>query len=52
VGEDLPDELWIEFGRLTGWKGGVQRRPKYWGRIVNELVYQYLDKDVYDWLKN
>jgi P63C domain len=48
----FPDELWIEFGRLTGWKGGVQSRPKYWGRLVNELVYQYLDPDVYDWLKN
>jgi P63C domain len=48
----FPDELWIEFGRLTGWKGGVQQRPKYWGRLVNELVYQYLDPDVYDWLKN
>lgn len=26
-----PEELWIEFGRLTGWKGGVIQRPKYWG---------------------
>jgi len=48
----FPDALWIEFGRLTGWKGGVQSRPKYWGRLVNELVYQYLDQDVYDWLRN
>lgn len=47
----FPDELWIEFGRLTGWKGSVQQRPKYWGRLVNELVYQYLDADVFDWLK-
>ena len=48
----FPDELWIEFGRLTGWKGTVQNRPKYWGKLVNELVYQYLDRDVFDWLKN
>lgn len=48
----FPDELWIEFGRLTGWKGSVQHRPKYWGKLVNELVYGYLDPDVFDWLKN
>jgi len=47
----FPDELWIEFGRLTNWKGGVQQRPKYWGKLVNELVYEYLDKDVFEWLK-
>lgn len=47
----FPDQLWIEFGRLTGWKGSVQQRPKYWGKLVNELVYQYLDADVFDWLK-
>ncbi len=47
----FPDELWIEFGRLTGWKGSVQHRPKYWGKLVNELVYEYLDPDVYEWLR-
>lgn len=47
----FPDDLWVEFGRLTGWKGSVQHRPKYWGHLVNELIYQYLDKDVADWLK-
>lgn len=48
----FPDELWVEFGRLTNWKGSVQHRPKYWGKLVNELVYQYLDADVFEWLKN
>jgi P63C domain len=48
----FPDELWVEFGRLTSWKGSVQQRPKYWGNLVNELVYTYLDPDVFDWLKN
>lgn len=48
----FPDELWIEFGRLTGWQGSVQQRPKYWGMLVNELVYNLLDEDVADWLKN
>lgn len=47
----FPDDLWVEFGRLTGWKGSVQHRPKYWGHLVNELIYQYLDTDVADWLK-
>jgi hypothetical protein len=48
----FPDELWVEFGRLTGWHGSVQQRPKYWGTLVNELVYSLLDPDVADWLRN
>lgn len=48
----FPDELWLLFGRLTGWKGSVTKRPKYWGKLVNELVYYYLDADVYQWLKD
>lgn len=47
----FPDELWIQFGRLTNWKGTVTQRPKYWGRLVMELIYEYLDKDVAEWLK-
>jgi P63C domain len=47
----FPDELWIEFGRLTNWRGNVQNRPKYWGHLVNELIYNYLDPDVFQWLK-
>ena len=47
----FPDELWKEFGRLTNWSGGAHQRPKYWGKLVNELVYNYLDPDVYEWLK-
>jgi hypothetical protein len=46
-----PDQLWVEFGRLTNWKGSLHSRPKYWGKLINELVYSYLDKDVYNWLK-
>jgi len=48
----FPDELWREFGRLTNWDKSVTQRPKYWGRLVMELVYDYLDKDVADWLRN
>lgn len=47
----FPDELWVEFGRLTGWKGPVTQRPKYWGHLVNELVYDYLAPDVAKWLR-
>jgi hypothetical protein len=47
----FPDELWAEFARLTGWRGTVSQRPKYWGRLVMELVYEYLDPDVAQWLK-
>ena len=47
----FPDQLWIEFGRLTKWQGTLHQRPKYWGKLVNELVYGYLDKDVCEWLK-
>ena len=47
----FPNELWIEFGRLANWKGAVTQRPKYWGHLVTELVYGYLDPDVTKWLK-
>lgn len=47
----FPDQLWLEFGRLTKWKGPVHSRPKYWGQLVIELVYGYLDADVAKWLK-
>lgn len=48
----FPDELWIQFGRLTNWKGPIHSRPKYWGKLINELVYGYLDTDVMAWLKD
>jgi len=48
----FPDELWEHFGRLTNWTGGVNSRPKYWGKLVMELVYEYLDPDVAEWLRN
>ncbi len=47
----FPNELWVEFARLTNWKGSVTKRPKYWGKLVMELVYEYLDRDVAKWLK-
>jgi P63C domain len=47
----FPDELWLEFARLTNWKGTVTQRPKYWGKLVMELIYEYLDPDVAQWLR-
>jgi hypothetical protein len=48
----FPDQLWVEFGRLTNWKGAVNsQRPKYWGKLVMELIYDYLDADVSAWLR-
>lgn len=47
----FPDELWEQFGRLTGWKGSLHQRPKYWGKLVLELIYDALDPDVAEYLK-
>ena len=47
----FPDELWAQFGRLTGWTKPAHQRPKYWGHLVLELVYKYLDPDVTEWLQ-
>ena len=47
----FPDELWTQFGRLTGWTKPAHQRPKYWGHLVLELVYKYLDPDVAGWLQ-
>lgn len=47
----FPDELWYEFGRLTNWKGNIKKRPKYWGKLVNVLIYDCLDKDVAEYLR-
>lgn len=48
----FPDELWEEFGRLTGWKTPLQSRPKWWGKLVTELIYDTLDTDVAKYLKD
>ncbi len=48
----FPDELWEQFGRLTKWKGSLHSRPKWWGHLVNELIYEALDPDVAKYLKD
>ena len=47
----FPDELWEEFGRLTNWQGSLSSRPKYWGKLVIELIYDTLDPDVAKYLR-
>lgn len=47
----FPDELWVEFGRLTGWKGTLHSRPKWWGKLVIEMIYETLDPDVAAYIK-
>lgn len=47
----FPDELWEEFGRLTNWSGALGNRPKYWGKLVIELIYDTLDPDVAKYLR-
>ena len=47
----FPDDLWMEFGRLTGWSKSIHKRPKYWGKLVMELIYEYLEPDVAQWLR-
>ena len=42
----FPDDLWVEFARLTGHTGSSHRRPKWWGHLVNCLIYDCLDPDV------
>jgi hypothetical protein len=48
----FPDQLWEEFGRLTGWKTPLQTRPKWWGKLVTEMIYDTLDEDVAKFLKD
>lgn len=48
----FPDELWEEFGRLTNWQGSLHQRPKYWGKLVLELIYDAMDPDIAAYLKD
>ena len=44
--KEFPDDLWMELGRLTNWQGSLHHRPKWWGKLVMELIYYALDPDV------
>lgn len=47
----FPDALWEEFGRLSNWQGKLHSRPKWWGKLVLELIYDALDPDIAKHLK-
>ena len=47
----FPDDLWREFARLTGHQGSIHERPKWWGHLVNTLIYKCLDPDVAAYLR-
>jgi hypothetical protein len=47
----FPDELWEEFGRLTNWSAPLSSRPKWWGKLVIELIYNTLDPDAAAYLR-
>lgn len=48
----FPDQLWEEFGRLTNWQGSLHSRPKWWGKLVIEMIYDTQDPDVAEYLRN
>jgi len=48
----FPNEIWESFARLTKWRGPLDSHPRYWEKLVMELVYEYLDKDAVEWLKH
>jgi hypothetical protein len=47
----FPDELWMEFGRLSNWKDPLKNRPQWWGKLVVWLIYDTLDPDVARFLR-
>lgn len=47
----FPDELWEEFGRLTGWATPLDKRPRWWGKLVIEMIYDTLDPDIASYLR-
>jgi len=47
----FPKELWEQFGRLTHMESSPSQRPRYWGKLVMELIYDYLEPDVAKWLR-
>jgi len=47
----FPDQFWAELGRLTNWTN-LKLRPKYWGKLVYEFVYDAMDQDVAKYLRN
>jgi hypothetical protein len=47
----FPDELWEMLGRLSNWSDPLKSRPKWWGKLVIELIYDTLDPDVAKYIR-
>lgn len=47
----FPDAFWEQLARLTNWPN-PKKRPKYWGKLVNEFVYEVMDKDLAKYLQD
>jgi hypothetical protein len=47
----FPDEFWIELARLEGIHYSPRHRPLRWGRYVMMFVYDAIDPDIGDWLR-
>jgi hypothetical protein len=51
VGQSREPALLHPQAQITGWSGPLHSRPKWWGKLVIELIYDTLDPDVAEWLK-
>jgi hypothetical protein len=47
----FPDEFWIELARLEGVHYSPRHRPLRWGRYIMMFVYDAIDPDVGNWLR-
>ena len=47
----FPDDLWVQFEDSQTDGRYPFTCPKYWGNLVMELIYGYLDADVAQWLR-
>src|SRR5688572_1231153 len=50
MGKDVPERVVAQLRTANQPEGQRHSRRKYWGHVVTELVYQYLDADVANWL--
>lgn len=48
----FPDEFWFELARLEGTHYSARHRPLRWGKYVMAFVYDAVDKDVANELRN
>jgi hypothetical protein len=47
----FPDDFWYELARLEGIRYSPRNRPLRWGRYVMMFVYDAIDSDIGNWLR-